>query len=253
MADLSGLSRKAAEGGIFCDFDGSLSAIVPDPADARPIAGATRVLSALARRFRVVAVISGRPARFLAAHVHAPGVHLVGLHGMEEIVDGSVRVAAAAEAARERVDAAAAALTAALRGVRGAHLEHKGLVVTVHFRRAPGPEDALSTAKPIVERIAMANGLAVLGGRLVCELVPPAAGDKGDAVRSLIEGYGLGAALYAGDDTGDLPAFAALDRLELAVRVAVASDESPPELTDRADVVVGSPQELLALLRKLTI
>jgi len=35
------------------------------------------------------------------------------------------------------------------------------------------------------------------------------------------------------------------------VRVAVASDEGPAELRERADVVVDGPQEFLELLRRL--
>jgi len=44
---------------------------------------------------------------------------------------------------------------------------------------------------------------------------------------------------------------AALDGLEVAVRVAVASDESPPLLVEAADIVVGSTDEFLGVLRKL--
>jgi trehalose-6-phosphatase len=67
----------------------------------------------------------------------------------------------------------------------------------------------------------------------------------------LLRDRDLAAALYAGDDTTDLDAFAALDGLELAVRVAVAAPESPPELRSRADLVVSSPAELAALLGRL--
>ena len=61
-------------------------------------------------------------------------------------------------------------------------------------------------------------------------------------------------ALYAGDDTTDLDAFAGLDAagLEAAVRVAVASSEGPAELRDAADLVVESPEAFLAdVLRRL--
>jgi hypothetical protein len=58
-------------------------------------------------------------------------------------------------------------------------------------------------------------------------------------------------ALATGYDTTDLDAFRALDGLDVAVRVAVAADESPPELRAAADVVVGSTEELLELLRTL--
>ena len=51
-------------------------------------------------------------------------------------------------------------------------------------------------------------------------------------------------ALFAGDDTTDLDAFTALDALvaegalDTAVRVGVRSDEGPPAIVERADVVV---------------
>ena len=83
------------------------------------------------------------------------------------------------------------------------------------------------------------------------EIRPPLDADKGQAVRTLLERSGARRALYAGDDTTDLDAFAALDRLEVAVRVAVASDEGPPELRGAADVVVDGPAGVLDLLRKL--
>ena len=58
-----------------------------------------------------------------------------------------------------------------------------------------------------------------------------------------------------GDDAGDLPAFAALDRFAAAggtaLRVAVASDEAPPELLAAADLLVDGPEGVVALLRQL--
>ena len=55
----------------------------------------------------------------------------------------------------------------------------------------------------------------------------------------------------ASSDTTDLDAFRGLDGLEVAVRVAVASPEAPSGLAEAADLVVGSPAELLDLLREL--
>ena len=67
----------------------------------------------------------------------------------------------------------------------------------------------------------------------------------------MLDDFGLRRALAAGDDTTDLDSFAALDGLEVAVRVAVASPEAPSALLEAADVVVDSTGEFLALLRKL--
>jgi trehalose 6-phosphate phosphatase len=86
---------------------------------------------------------------------------------------------------------------------------------------------------------------------MVLEVLPPLDASKGTAVRRLLAERGLARALYAGDDTTDLDAFAALDGLEVAVRVAVSSPDGPPALRAAADLVVGSTDELLDVLRRL--
>jgi trehalose-6-phosphatase len=82
-------------------------------------------------------------------------------------------------------------------------------------------------------------------------VLPPVGSHKGTAVRQLLEERGLRRALAAGDDTTDIDSFAALDGLELAVRVAVASAEAPTALVGAADLVVDSTDEFLELLRRL--
>jgi trehalose 6-phosphate phosphatase len=56
--------------------------IVEDPDLAEPVAGVPRLLAELARRYAVVAVVSGRPVAFLAARPPA-SVLLAGLYGLE--------------------------------------------------------------------------------------------------------------------------------------------------------------------------
>ena len=57
--------------------------------------------------------------------------------------------------------------------------------------------------------------------------------NKGRRCGSCSQGAGCSRALVAGDDTTDLDAFRAVDGLELAVRVAVVSDESPTSCARR--------------------
>jgi trehalose 6-phosphate phosphatase len=86
---------------------------------------------------------------------------------------------------------------------------------------------------------------------MVLEVLPPLDVSKGTAVRRLLEERGLRCALYAGDDTTDLDGFRALDGLDAAVRVAVVSAEGPSELGEAADLIVGSTDAFLELLRRL--
>jgi trehalose 6-phosphate phosphatase len=249
--DVRALGAIAAHAGIFCDFDGSLAPIVDDPQKARPLRGTSRVLGRLARRYSAVAVVSGRPVSFLAKRLRSSRVQLVGIYGIEERVGRSLRVLPEVKAARSAVNEAAEKLQMALGEEPGTYVEHKGLAVSVHFRRARDKESTMARATPVVDEIARAEGLRVTRGRLVLELAPPVDVDKGDVVRRVVAEKNLTGALVIGDDLGDLPTFSAIDDLALAVRVAVGSTESPAALIEAADHVVGSPVEVLALLREL--
>ena len=130
-------------------------------------------------------------------------------------------------------------------------VEPKGAALAIHWRRAP---DAGPWAEAFArKRWAARSGLLLQPGRRALELRPPLDIDKGRVVEQVATGSS--AALYAGDDAGDLPAFAALDRLAasgtVVVKMAVADDESPPELVAQADVAVPGPAEALDLLRRL--
>jgi trehalose 6-phosphate phosphatase len=138
----------------------------------------------------------------------------------------------------------------------GLRLEDKGPIQALHWRGAADETGAERRAEEIGAEAARA-GLDVHRGRLVLELRPRVAVDKGVAVRELIATAGASAGLYAGDDRTDLDAFAALRALAAegilsrAVCVGVASTEGPDEIQREADLVVGSSSDLLDLLRTL--
>jgi trehalose 6-phosphate phosphatase len=131
-------------------------------------------------------------------------------------------------------------------------VEAKGATVSFHYRGATDERGARSYLETVARR-ARDEGFVPRFGRKVLELRPPLEADKGTAVRRLVSERDVTCALYAGDDTTDLDGFRALDEagLDVAVRVAVASDEGPPELRARADIVVAGPDGLLQLLRVL--
>jgi trehalose 6-phosphate phosphatase len=100
-------------------------------------------------------------------------------------------------------------------------------------------------------------GLRVTVGRGVVEARPPIRADKGTAVRALVEEYGPQRAMFIGDDTTDLDAFRELEKprdegkLQEILRVGVASEEGPPEITSEADLVVDGVEGVGELLREL--
>jgi trehalose 6-phosphate phosphatase len=65
---------------------------------------------------------------------------------------------------------------------------------------------------------------------------------------------GARSVVVVGDDRGDLPAFAAAAELgDGGLRVAVRSDEAPPELLDVADLVLEGPPAVRGLLEQLLV
>jgi trehalose 6-phosphate phosphatase len=90
---------------------------------------------------------------------------------------------------------------------------------------------------------------------MVWELRPAVRSDKGDAVRRIVAESGARSVVVAGDDLGDLAAFAAAAELVAeggdALRVAVRSAEAPPALGSEADLVVEGPPGLRELLEAL--
>jgi trehalose 6-phosphate phosphatase len=231
---------------LFVDFDGSLAAIVDDPATARPLPAARDALARLVPRLGRVAVVSGRPAAFLRDALAVEGLEVAGVYGLERVTGNTVVVDPRVEPWLDAVNAAADAAAAALPGLL---VERKGQVaVTIHWRTAPARgADALAW----VEREGSRFGLEALPGRLAVELRPPVPVDKGTTVADLARGSRVAA--FAGDDAGDLPAFAALaglvrgGRLRHGVSIGVESSEGPAAVR-AADVVVDGPEGLARLL-----
>ncbi|HMC81311.1 MAG TPA: trehalose-phosphatase, partial [Acidimicrobiia bacterium] len=224
---------------------------VADPDAARALPEAFDTLSRLVGRIGLVAVVSGRPLSFLTAVLpDDPGLVLVGQHGLERAAGGRRQVDPRVGPWRAGVAAAAREAEA---GLPGLVVERKGeIAVNLHWRTAP---ERAAEAEALGRRLAERHGLAAVPMRMGLELRPPVPVDKGTVVEELAGGRH--AALFAGDDQGDLVAFAALDglvaggRLEHAVRVAVRSEEAPAALLEAADHQVDGPPGLAALLARI--
>jgi trehalose 6-phosphate phosphatase len=249
-APLLPLAARPNEAAVLVDFDGSISAIVDDPAAARVLPPARDAVARLIDVIATVAVVSGRPVEFLARAIDIPGLILVGQYGLERMVDGRAVVDPRAE---PYLDAVRSAADEVERELPDLHIERKaGIAVTVHWRTTPERE---RQAVEVVDRIARRHGLAVYPTKMAREVRPPVPADKGTAVEALVDGAAN--ACFAGDDRGDLDAFSALARLEAAgrlehaVRIAVGSAEAPPELTAQAELVVDGPAGLVSVLEEL--
>ena len=229
------------------DFDGTLAAIVNDPPLARPLEGVVPVLRRLTDAYRLVAVISGRPAAFLAEHLAVDNLVRWGAYGLEQVAgDGSVVVAPAVRPWQRIV---AGAVERARSSVpAGVGVEDKGVSLTLHVRNAPEQE---AWVRRYAAAEAVATGLVEHDAKMSVELRPPLTVDKGTVVARLLDESKATAACFAGDDLGDVSAFIALSAAPVAVRVAVRSAETPATLIDSADLVVDGPEGVLEMLEGL--
>jgi trehalose 6-phosphate phosphatase len=252
------LTHAPRHAAVFCDIDGTLAPIVQRADEAKVSDATSRLLAAIARRYGCVACISGRSAAEARRIVGVGGIVYVGTHGVELLSPGSSRPEldpeVAAWAGRVRAFARDSD-SPELRRLR-VRIEDKGPISAFHWRGAPNEP----AARERVEAIAAAaeqGGFSVHWGRKVLEVRPPVPIDKGQAVRKLVERHPVRSALFAGDDVTDLDGFDALDRLvsdgtlEQAVRVGLTSDEAPPEIIERADLVVDGVAGFRSVLQTL--
>ncbi|MDQ5833148.1 MAG: trehalose-phosphatase [Actinomycetota bacterium] len=246
MQALQPLLADPGRAGILCDVDGVLAPIVRRADEARVSQETSLLLSRLARRYGLVACVSGRSAADARRLVGVGGIAYAGSHGAELLEPGATRARwnEAFKSHEEQVRRFAAERdTPALRRLR-ARIEDKGPIFAFHWRDVPDEDAARSHIETIAAE-AEAEGLTVHWAKKVLEVRPPVHVDKGQAVRELVGLAQVQVGLFAGDDTTDLDAFDALDELvsegtlESAVRVGVESDEGPPAIVERADLVVG--------------
>jgi trehalose 6-phosphate phosphatase len=255
LAPLRANPRRAA---ILLDIDGTLAPIVEHAAEAHVPEGTRQLLIEVARRFGLVACVSGRQASQARAMVSIGSISYLGSHGAELLRAGwtEAKLDPAVEDWVRRIHQFGHEADSADLRRRRVRIEDKGPIVAFHWRGAPDEGEARAAVDALAAR-AEAAGLHTHWGRKVLEVRPPVTIDKGAGIRLLLEGTDIEAALYAGDDVTDLDAFSTLEelvasgRLSDAVRVGVGSEEGPEEITGQADVVVEGTdgvKELLAAL-----
>lgn len=257
-AALAPLRADPARSAVLLDIDGTLAPIVRYADDAHVPEATRALLIEVARRFAVVACVSGRRASDARRIVSIGTISYLGSHGTELLRAGAIEpvLDPAVRDWGRRIQAfGREADSAELRRLR-VRIEDKGSIVAFHWRGAPDEEEARAAIDTIAAR-AEQSGLRTHWGRKVLEVRPPVRMDKGAGIQSFLEDADLDTAVYVGDDVTDLDAFRGLGemlaegRLRHALRVCVASEEGPTELADEADLVVDGTDGVRALLEAL--
>ena len=226
---------------VFLDFDGTLVRVAPLPEHVRMDEGMREILRKLAAHRNVtLAVISGRQRADLQRYVGLRRVKYLGLYGWESNGSRKVPFPVRVSLARTLIE-----LMNGLRPFSGVWIEPKRNTFSVHLKGTSGEtqrqvrQQVTDCVRPLRETLKVMSNLRDL------EVAPVAIGDKGVAVRKLLDAPALRGALpiYFGDDFSDEPAFAAARN---GISVLVGKRRAT-----RAKYCLRGPAEVAAALTRM--
>lgn len=248
----------AAEGALIgLDYDGTLAPIVEDPREATIHPEMPQVLRELCQIAHTVAIITGRPARQAVSLGRldeiadtCPNLLVLGQYGNETWTSADRRVVSPAPP--PGVAGFLRELPAVFRqfGLEP-WVEQKGLAVAIHTRRLADPAAAYATLLPVLGNLARRHDLVLEPGRFVIEARARGM-DKGVAVRNLAASTSPTAVVFAGDDLGDLQAFAAVRSLRdegLPTLQVCSGSPEEPRIAAAADVILDGPDGVVGFFR----
>ncbi len=246
--------RAAGSLALFLDYDGTLVPMASHPSQALLPVVARRLLRDLSREKGIwVSVVSGRALREVCRLIGLPEICCVGNHGLEFRGPNLRHVNPKALASRPVLSRLARQLREAVRPIRGAWVEDKGLTLSVHSRQV-APPDRLGVRNAfheVVRPYCEKGQVRVTAGKEVFEVRPPVRWTKGTMVawllarRMALAGTQPVLAVYVGDDLTDEDAFRTLGKRGITVGVGSANPLS------RAQYRVESPAAVSLLLKRI--
>ncbi len=236
--------------GLFLDYDGTLTPIVPNPADAKLAPETRALLDALSGQC-VVGVISGRDLEDVRARVGLELVWYGGSHGFDLAGPGGWRQEVElGKEALPLLDAAEAELRDAAAEIPGVAVERKRFSIAVHHRNAD--PSAAPEVEAAVDAALTGRRLRKGLGKMVFELRPAAEWDKGWALLRFLEALDLegpgATAVFAGDDVTDEDAFRVLRERGLGFGLLVGPADGPDSW---AEARLEDPAALALFLARL--
>lgn len=217
------------------DFDGTLAPIVDNRGGAKMRSRTSQLFTKVCVLYPC-AVISGRSRGDVAKRLGgAAARYVVGNHGVEPNVGIG--------AFEEDVATARLRLGEVLASVPGVEIEDKRYSLSIHYRRCENRQAARALIHQAVTDLKLP--LRVVAGKMVVNIVPDRAPNKGDALRQLRAEEQAESALYVGDDVTDEDVFA-LGSSERVVTIRVGVSSS-----SRARYYLRTQKEIDPLLARL--
>lgn len=213
--------KEDSKTAVITDVDGTISRIAPKPDEAVVTTEMRNILTRLADKFKLVAVVSGRSVEDVRKLLGLDNVLYVGNHGLEYMKDGKIQFEPEVERYIPIVKKAARTLQKDKScSMEGVFLEDKGVCFCVHYRMCSEPEKTRKKLlKSIESAVKTANEeglekLSIKEGRKVLEIKPQAGYDKGTILEKIVLKNHVEKALYLGDDITDNDAFCKIKELK---------------------------------------
>jgi len=239
---------------IFLDFDGTLTTIASTPNKCFLSAAVKKILQEIAGNYKVrLAFISGRRLKDLKARVGVKNAVYSGNHGLEVEGPSIAFKSFVLPGYQRNIVRIKHALKRKIAAVAGAWVEDKGLTISLHYRLAE-KNDIPAVKNIFQETIAAycdAHSVKIRSGKMVFEVMPPIAWDKGKVVRwlcsqrSFVFHHHRGIPVYIGDDVTDEDAFRAISAKGITIFVG------RPKKT-RARYYVKDPGEVQKVLERIS-
>jgi trehalose 6-phosphate phosphatase len=230
---------------LATDFDGTLSSIALDPDLARPVPGAVEVLQALSGVVGEVVILTGRSRQSIAQLIDLsliPDVRVLCLYGQDDLSLPAPE--SPPEIAQLRL------LLNSLDLPAGVRIEEKVLSLAVHTRQCDDPAAALVEVEELITPHAHSLGIGLERGRFVLD-AGMHFGGKAFAMADLLREREWGGAIMIGDDRNDLGVFDLLQSQSLLTARVGVSNPEVPELLERVDILLDSPEEVVRWLEGL--
>jgi trehalose 6-phosphate phosphatase len=218
------------------DFDGTLASIVADRGSAAMREKTLQLFDQLCQLYPC-AVISGRSKSDVALRLGSASVkYIVGNHGLEP--------GAELDEFEKEMDIVRPLLEVALAKAPGVDIENKRYSLAVHYRKARKKRLARTLIHEAVAALPLP--MRTVPGKLVVNIVPARAPNKGDALLELRAREGANTALYVGDDTTDEDVFE-IDQPGRLFTIRIGESK-----TSAAKYFLHDQREMDTLLAKLT-
>ncbi|KAG0745198.1 hypothetical protein G6F57_000231 [Rhizopus arrhizus] len=230
------------------DYDGTLTPIVNNPADAQPTSTLLHCLHLLCKDpANIVWVISGRDQLFLDLHLGSkiPRLGLSAEHGsfMKKTHDWTDMLENADMSWKEK---ALGLFQKYTDQNPGTVIEQKKSSITWHYRNAVDIENATKQSELCFDELKSLSGVDILVGKMNVE-VRSIMVNKGEVVKRIKENEGYDFILCAGDDRTDEDMFRVLEDEAGAYCVSVG----PVTKETKAKYSVESSEDILNVLGQL--